>query len=197
MKTTLFIMGLLAISSDAAGAGTVAYITLVGGSCTRPAKKMASEVFRKAGVSIVWGSPMHAEPQKSWLEVRIEEGLPNAVLPGALAVSHPYGACSKGVTVFMDRIRARTRRLDRENALLAYVLVHEITHVIQGVYRHSEEGVMKARWDSLDYAAIFDRRLGFMEQDLILLRQGLAVGWCRLPRELTRLSRSQTSSHQE
>lgn len=197
MKSTGLIMALLAISSDAAGAGTSAYITLVGGWCTYPAKRMASKVFQKAGVTLVWGSARPAEPQKIWLEVQVVEGVPDGVFPGALAVSHPYSACSKGVTVFMDRIRARTRRPEHETALLAYVLVHEITHAIQGVDRHSETGVMKARWDPEDYAAIFDRRLGFMDWDITLIQQGLDRGWCHPPRKVMLPSGSQIASHQE
>jgi hypothetical protein len=33
-------------------------------------------------------------------------------------------------------------------------LVHEISHVLQGTNRHSETGVMKARWNQEDYDAI-------------------------------------------
>jgi hypothetical protein len=28
-----------------------------------------------------------------------------------------------------------------------YVLVQEITHVLQGIKRHSDEGIVKAHWD--------------------------------------------------
>ena len=36
--------------------------------------------------------------------------------------------------------------------LLAHVLVHEITHVLEGVDRHTGQGVMKARWTEDDLA---------------------------------------------
>ena len=36
-------------------------------------------------------------------------------------------------------------------SVMAHVLVHEITHVLEGVARHSGTGVMKARWDDRDY----------------------------------------------
>jgi len=61
------------------------------------------------------------------------------------------------------------------SALLAYVLVHEITHVVQGVNRHSQTGVMKAHWSTEDQTAILERRLGFEEHDVQLMRQGLAA----------------------
>ena len=80
--------------------------------------------------------------------------------------------------MFYDRIQSLARGTNRQSALLAYVLVHEITHVIQGVNRHSQTGVMKAHWSTEDQTAILERRLGFEEHDVQLLRQGLAAGWC-------------------
>jgi len=38
------------------------------------------------------------------------------------------------------------------SSVLAHVLVHEVTHILQGIPRHSESGVMKAQWDSNDFA---------------------------------------------
>jgi hypothetical protein len=59
--------------------------------------------------------------------------------------------------------------------LLAHVLVHEITHLIQGINRHSDRGVMKARWDEDDYEQMRSRRLAFTEYDIRLIRLGLEV----------------------
>jgi hypothetical protein len=42
------------------------------------------------------------------------------------------------VLVYLDRGQAFS------NALLAHVMAHEITHVLEGIDRHSSEGVMKA-----------------------------------------------------
>ena len=90
--------------------------------------------------------------------------------PGSLAISYPYGGCSKSIVVFFDRVRALAGRTDYEPALLGYVLAHEITHVLQRVDRHSSAGVMKAQWDADDRAAIFERRLRFEPIDLELLQ---------------------------
>ena len=36
--------------------------------------------------------------------------------------------------------------------VLAHLLVHETTHVLQGINRHSDYGVMKGQWDERDFA---------------------------------------------
>jgi hypothetical protein len=155
-------------------------LTAGGSTLTAGAKQTASAVFREAGVTIAWKRPGprgSTVPQTS-LPIELVEGVPEERLPAALAVSYPYADCSKGVTVYLDRIRSVAPDVTRESAMLAYVLVHEITHVIQGVSRHSQTGVMKARWSEQDRAAIFERRLGFEDQDLQLIRRGLATRRC-------------------
>jgi hypothetical protein len=56
------------------------------------------------------------------------------------------------------------------------VLVHEITHVLQGIehQRHSEDGVMKARWTADDLYQMSYRPLHFDPFDVELIRRGLA-----------------------
>ena len=55
-------------------------------------------------------------------------------------------------------------------ALLGHVMVHEITHVLEGVARHSSAGVMKAHWDLADYHAMTGRPLPFAAEDIRLVR---------------------------
>ena len=57
--------------------------------------------------------------------------------------------------------------------ILAHVLVHEITHILQGIDRHSESGVMKASWTNQDYKAMAWKPLPFTPQDTRLLQLGL------------------------
>ena len=61
------------------------------------------------------------------------------------------------------------------HAVLAHVLVHEITHILQGLSRHSESGVMKARWDSQDFAQMSWKPLPFTAEDVDLIQRGLAA----------------------
>ena len=57
--------------------------------------------------------------------------------------------------------------------LLAYVLVHEIAHILQGVARHSETGIMKARWTAEDYQQMWLARFTFEPRDIWLIQRGL------------------------
>jgi hypothetical protein len=57
----------------------------------------------------------------------------------ALAATQPY---ARTVTVFLDRVK----ELNRNRGMPA----HEITHVLEGIDRHSATGIMKARWDNHD-----------------------------------------------
>ena len=57
--------------------------------------------------------------------------------------------------------------------LLSYVLVHEITHILQGIDGHSWVGIMKARWDDDDLFEMNRERLQFTPQDVSLIYRGL------------------------
>ena len=76
MNPKWWIMALLAAGCNADVGGTTAYVALIGGSCTYPAKRMAAEIFQKAGVTIIWGSPKEAASRPGWLRVRIVEQAP-------------------------------------------------------------------------------------------------------------------------
>jgi hypothetical protein len=54
-----------------------------------------------------------------------------------------------------------------------YVLAHEIAHVLQGVARHSDSGVMRARWTDLDYQWMSKGALKFATEDVQLIRHHL------------------------
>jgi hypothetical protein len=57
--------------------------------------------------------------------------------------------------------------------VLAHVMVHEITHILQGVSRHSESGIMKARWTNNDYQEMMFQPLPFAPEDVKLVQLGL------------------------
>jgi hypothetical protein len=53
--------------------------------------------------------------------------------------------------------------------LLAHVLVHEITHLIERIERHSEQGIMKAQWTATDIRQMSRQPLPFDPSDLKLI----------------------------
>ena len=58
---------------------------------------------------------------------------------------------------------------------MAYVIVHEITHILQGIDWHSKGGVMKARWDSSDYTRMKWGQLRFTALDVVMIQGGFAA----------------------
>jgi hypothetical protein len=63
------------------------------------------------------------------------------------------------IVVFYDRIAKGSAR-EGAGPRLAQVLVHEITHILEGVKRHSGSGVMKARWAEWDLFDMVQIRRG-------------------------------------
>ena len=79
------------------------------------------------------------------------------------------------ITLFYGELHEGLRHQPRlEPIVLAHVLVHELTHVLQGVSRHSEAGVMQAHWTIRDYSEMEDKPLGFTPDDADLVHFGLA-----------------------
>ena len=85
--------------------------------------------------------------------------------------SRPYEGTH--ITIFYDRVRVAEPRVTQ--VVLAHVLVHEITHILQGIFRHSESGVMKARWTAKDYSDMTWQPLSFTDGDIELMKNGLAT----------------------
>jgi hypothetical protein len=63
---------------------------------------------------------------------------------------------------------------------LAHVMAHEIAHVLQGVIRHSDSGILKAHWSGTDCARVASFPLMFTREDAILIHRGLEERHSRL-----------------
>ncbi len=136
------------------------------------ARAMAVRMFASAGVRLEWCT--RAKNCPDWegsaivtLEPKAPGGLSGAVLAGAQVFE------GRNIRIYLDRLQAPAGR-SRRPALLAHVLVHEITHLLQGCDRHAKGGVMKARWDDADFAAMESAPLAFTDDDIDLIRAGLA-----------------------
>src|SRR5689334_21975204 len=129
------------------------------------AELIAGQIFRTAGVVLEWHRDLGPRvcPQGA-VRISVLRKTEAHRLPGALACAVP----GKGalIQVFYDRIEGI--QLLKSSALLAHVLVHEITHVLQGFGWHSQTGVMKARWDALDYDKMAWKWLPFTTTDIEL-----------------------------
>jgi len=140
------------------------------------AKIMAAEMFARIGVTLEWHRPSRCS--SGGLRISLSNRTPEAVRPGALAYATPYEGTH--IRVFWDRIQAGTSS-SMAAALLAHVLVHEITHILQGCSHHSATGMMKASWDSFDFRAMPRMALPFTGEDIELIYRGMAQrvagGW--------------------
>jgi hypothetical protein len=138
------------------------------------AREAAAEAFAAAGVRTEWraGRPTRDQLRdKTAIVINLVDHGDPGFRPDALA----WTDLCEGVhiTVYWDRIVGRKRPAPA-SVVLAHVLVHEVTHVLQGISRHAETGVMKARWTNEDYQAMRSKMLPFTRHDLELIQLGLA-----------------------
>lgn len=139
----------------------------------------ATQVFREIGVNlrIVDGHPAHDRGDACGAPIVIEFEKAGNYHGSAEAMAYaaPYKKSGTSIHVFIDRVLLHVNgNYDFKNPFLAYVMVHEITHVLEGIVRHSDEGVMKAVWSKHDYARMERHALSFAPEDVDLIRSALA-----------------------
>ena len=141
------------------------------GEVADSAETIASMMFRRIGVKLEWHSDRRTcQVQRDQvITVSLSAHTPDNLLPGALAYALPYEGVH--IEVFYDRMS--NANADLLPALLAHVLVHEITHILQGVNQHSKTGIMKAHWEQDDYCHMDTKPLAFTDADVNLIYQGL------------------------
>jgi hypothetical protein len=144
---------------------------------TDAAQSITSRVLDGIGVKIDWRQPNSCPSSPDVIKVQISPDPPPGQRPNALAYASPFEGTS--IIVFINRVRARVP-LARVSELMGYVLVHEITHILQRIDRHSETGIMKAHWDNADFFDMGQKRLQFTTLDVDLIYAGLDARYARL-----------------
>ena len=136
------------------------------------ASEIASKMFIPAHVALDWHRELRFCRESSGRVVIVSFSTRTSTnfMPGALAFALPYEG--QHIVVFYDRIYYANPQI--RTVLLAHVIVHEIAHILQGIVHHSEEGIMKARWDRNDFAVMKLQPLTFTSTDLRLIRDGMA-----------------------
>jgi hypothetical protein len=139
---------------------------------TYPAQLIAARILKDAGVQVDFKDGARScTNQANAIVITVLYRAPVTEPPGRLAYAMPFERTH--IVVFHDRVLAAARTSGMR-PLLGHVLAHEIVHVLQGVVHHSPTGVMKAQWDYDDYVEMSRGRLRFTEEDLRLIRMGLA-----------------------
>jgi len=149
----------------------VANISVAAPGVLFQAKSTAAAVFARIGVSLAWhGDKARTAAVACWppIEIQLDTGAPGADQSESLAYSKPYLKGGTQIRVFVGQVEA-VASPDRIGTLLGHVLAHEITHVLEGVNRHSGQGLMKAHWDTADFHAMRANPLPFDDADVILI----------------------------
>ncbi len=138
------------------------------------AQAKASDMFAAIGVKLDWRCP-RSGPQGT-IVISFARGNPKNREPAELAHASPYEGTH--IAIFYDCVRKI--RPNKVAALLAHVMVQEVTHILQGTCRHSESGVMKAWWDDNDFLEMAWKPLHFTENDIYSIRRGLDAREARI-----------------
>jgi hypothetical protein len=132
---------------------------------------LASKMFSVIGISLEWTKKQPAdESSQQPIIIEVVTRTPTNLMPGSLAYAVPQEGSH--ITVFLDRIE----QMRAPSNVLAHVMVHEITHLLQGIGRHSATGVMKEVWTASDFGGMRLRPLYLTPLDIDLIYSGLAAG---------------------
>lgn len=136
------------------------------------ATTQASQAFELIGVRLDWhrhSFPCRAD-RSQHIRIRIITSTAPDYHRGALAHAFVYEGVN--IEVFYDRV---SKAIARQSVpiLLAHVLIHEITHMLQGIERHADSGVMKGHWSHPDFARMKNRTLPFTAEDILFIHRGI------------------------
>ena len=158
----------------------------------RDGQDAATRIFSGIHVRLSWGTSFMNEVAVSCQEVPNNRDIAVEIIPrapasfsgAALAMAMPYAQSGIRIEVFYDRVAPLLRGHHApESQILGYVLAHEIAHVLQGVARHSETGVMRARWQENDFRQMGIGVLTFATEDVRIIYSRLgafeASGHCQ------------------
>lgn len=171
----LLLAALLATLPLASTDEVVVSVQMLGGaerstSAVVRARASAIQMFATAGIRLEWCETAHR--CTNWdgrFVVTLKETAPRHLPAGARASARVFQG--RDIEIYVDRMANLPRAL--APAIWAHVLVHEITHLLQGCDHHSPTGIMKARWDTRDQLAMPSTPLPFTSYDLLLIRSGL------------------------
>jgi hypothetical protein len=144
-------------------------------------RPLVSKMFASIGVRVDWHDRDSCPVGVGAIQVRMSYDPPGIRKFKTLAFAQPYGGSL--IVVFPERVQELNR--NRGPSVLAHVLVHEITHVLQGIDRHSATGIMKDRWDDNDYFEMRRKPLRFAQKDVDLIYDGLKVRQARVATAVT------------
>ena len=143
-------------------------------------EQAATMIFSGIGIQLTWADEsQRARLSEAGLHSLATQEIAVEIIPHApagfssiaLAMALPRAVSGVRIAVFYDRVEPLLRGHHASQAtILGYVLAHEIGHVLQGVARHSDVGVMRARWLDNDFKQMSLGALTFTNEDIQLIR---------------------------
>jgi hypothetical protein len=133
------------------------------------AKSIAGGMFAAVGVRVEWHNGRSCPAMA--IVISFSDRTNVKFLPVALAYALPYEGTH--IVVFADRVQSVMPGRYWVPNVLAHVMVHEITHILQGLAQHSNTGVMKAHWTMSDFSAMAFKPLPFTQADVELIHEGM------------------------
>jgi len=155
---SLFVAGLLAVLPAIAQSVGQLRVCVDAGNETPAlvlirAKALTSRMLAPAWLALDWHSAETAACREvlpsDTVSIESADKTPVDQHAGALAYTKPCQGSQ--IVVFYDRIERAAKGSAQASTVLAHVMTHEIAHLLQGGARHSETGVMKARWYQNDF----------------------------------------------
>jgi hypothetical protein len=133
-------------------------------------------MFAAIDVSIDWRLGLENCPAGA-VRITLSHTVPPHVRSETLAYAMPYEGGR--IAILLPRFDTDSS-LTRARALMAHVMAHEIAHILQGIDRHSQSGLMKAHWSLSERIRMVSKPLPFTDDDILLIHKGLAERAARL-----------------
>jgi hypothetical protein len=146
------------------------------------AQRIASQILAGAGVHIKWqlGAP-RLDKYSLPIIIDLTSDTPKTFAPHSLAYAQVYEGVH--IRVFWDRIQNTVSRANPlATFLLAHVMAHEITHILEGLEHHSQTGLMKAGWTQREIQGMSVHPLSLAPEDVQLIHDGLPKWGLRVDR---------------
>ena len=180
--TGLFILAMTCGGAAGAGAApqrevrdltvAVAHYAAVDPKTMKEAERVASDVYRRAGIEIQWVEPSTYEgATRLYVNVLSQEmAAPYYASDETVGFAIPG---SRAANVIYERIRqAARRRHVASGLLLGYVIAHELGHLLLPAHSHSSSGLMRP---DIDMELAATKKLRFTAHQVALIQERLTV----------------------
>jgi len=120
-------------------------------SCWDPGLADAAEAHFTDMSGASPGQQLKAD-ERGFLVVKIMRGEPENAFPGALGFALPFAHAGAHAFVFYDRIERILLTVPSSvTRILGHALAHEIGHALLETAEHSQNDLMKGRWNKADF----------------------------------------------